>query len=473
MKISIIQLNPVLGDFKRNAAEIIRVAQAAHARGAAAVLLPGMALSGAPLEGLGAREDFQRAQAAAIRRVGRQLPRGLLVVSTMLVDAEEALLEWGALPEGVGVDALLLPAARRFAVGGYARRIAEIKQTARQLKKPVLQANLVGGQDACVFDGGALGAQPDGRVFAGARFVEGVVDVEISAAGKIRSAAKPPKPWRRHEEIWAALTLGVRDYVEKNHLPGVLVALSGGMDSALVATIAVDALGAKRVLGVTLPSRYSAAATHRDALQLAKNLRVECLDIPIEPAVEVFTQMLAAPKACAKSFPVAAGNLAAENLQARIRGVLAMALANRHGLLMLETGNKSESLTGYCTLYGDTCGGFAPLADLYKTDVFALARWRNKAKPVIPPSIIRRAPSAELREGQLDSDSLPPYPELDAALAVLLAGDATPAGVAPETRRRVMQLMMGSEFKRRQTAPGILLEAGEVHRLPVTHAFRG
>ena len=282
------------------------------------------------------------------------------------------------------------------------------------------------------------------------------------------------------EEVYEALRLGLKDYVDKNGFPGVLVALSGGIDSALVATIAVDALGKERVFGATMPSVVTSNETYSDALELARRLGIPCLRIPIEPAVETLEGLLG--PACAgvdwaKPLP---GTLMEENLQARIRGVLAMALSNRYGYMLVSTGNKSEMATGYATLYGDMCGGFALIKDVPKTLVFELARWRNRRGEAIPPSTIARPPTAELKPGQLDSDSLPPYEVLDPILERYVeqqAGlkDILADGFDEATVRKVARLVDRSEYKRRQGAPGVKITPkafGRDRRMPITNGFR-
>jgi NAD+ synthase (glutamine-hydrolysing) len=277
-------------------------------------------------------------------------------------------------------------------------------------------------------------------------------------------------------EVYAALKLGLRDYVEKNRFREVVIALSGGIDSALVAALAVDALGAARVHGVTMPSRFSTADTFNDALLLAQQLGIECRQLPLERLHQTYLEELA------PLWPGRAPDVTEENLQARIRGNIVMALSNKFGWLVLTTGNKSELATGYCTLYGDMAGGFAVIKDVPKTLVFALARWRNgqSAPPVIPPSIIARPPTAELRENQKDSDTLPPYDVLDPILERYVERDwaaeqIIAAGFAPALVRRVIQLVDQNEYKRRQGAPGVKITPkafSRDRRMPITNQYR-
>jgi NAD+ synthase (glutamine-hydrolysing) len=277
-------------------------------------------------------------------------------------------------------------------------------------------------------------------------------------------------------EVYAALALGVRDYVEKNGFPHVVIGLSGGIDSTLCLLIAVDALGADRVTCVTMPSRYSSTGTRDDAKVLAENLGVELLELPIGPAMEVYDRLLAEP------FAGREPDITEENLQARIRGNLLMALSNKFGWLVLTTGNKSENSVGYSTLYGDSAGGFAVIKDVPKTLVYRLVDFRNArdgAHPV-PRSIIERPPSAELRDDQRDADSLPDYDTLDAILEAYIEEDADQeqlerAGLPADAIERVIELVDRAEYKRRQAPPGIKITPrafGRDRRMPITNAYR-
>lgn len=298
------------------------------------------------------------------------------------------------------------------------------------------------------------------------------------------AGAKISKPWKPTvvpplddpAEVYAALQLGLRDYVDKNGFGGTIVALSGGIDSAVVATLAVDALGADRVAGITLPSRFSSAETRADAAALAGNLGIRFFDVPIQ---ELFDAYLARLTMLWPGKPL---DVTEENLQARIRGNIVMALSNKFGWLVLATGNKSELATGYCTLYGDMVGGFAVLKDVPKTLVFELARWRNRQGPreVIPRSTIERPPTAELRENQRDTDTLPPYDLLDSILERYVeqdqgAEDIIGAGFDPDMVRRVIRMVDRNEYKRRQGPPGIKITPrafGRDRRMPITNLYR-
>jgi NAD+ synthase (glutamine-hydrolysing) len=308
---------------------------------------------------------------------------------------------------------------------------------------------------------------------------------EVRRLGELPRAGTPEGPvggdvaplLERCAEVYAALVLGTRDYVEKNGFEHVVIGLSGGIDSALTALVAADALGVERVTGVTMPSRYSTEGTRSDAKVLADNLGMELLEIPIAPAMEAYEQMLA------PYFEGREPDITEENLQARIRGNLLMALSNKFGWLVLTTGNKSENSVGYSTLYGDSAGGFAVIKDVPKTLVYELVAFRNARDPKspVPQSLIDRPPTAELREDQKDADSLPDYPTLDAILEAYIEEDAgrqrlLQAGMPEEAVDRVLALVDRAEYKRRQAPPGIKITPrafGRDRRMPITNRFRG
>jgi NAD+ synthase (glutamine-hydrolysing) len=345
--------------------------------------------------------------------------------------------------------------------------------------------NLVGGQDELVFDGQSLVTDPSGNLVArAAQFEEELLLCEIPAdvdgpkspPSVDKSAHRPriAEPLSDLDEVYEALVLGLRDYVGKNGFGHVGVALSGGIDSALVALLAADAVGPERLSCVVMPSPHSSSATQGDARTIAANLGCELIEIPIEPMMEGYARALDAP---------AESDLAAENIQARIRGNLMMALSNRHGWLVLTTGNKSEMSVGYATLYGDMAGGFAVIKDVPKGLVYDLTRRRNEraGTELVPSSVIDRAPSAELRPDQLDSDSLPPYDLLDRILEAYVERDQgreemIAAGMPAATVDDVIRLVDRSEYKRRQAAPGIRITPrafGKDRRLPITNRFGG
>ncbi len=275
--------------------------------------------------------------------------------------------------------------------------------------------------------------------------------------------------------MWSALRVGTRDYVRKNRFSDVVIGLSGGIDSSVVAAVAVDALGAEHVTGVLMPSRYSSDHSVTDAEELAANLGIRTMTIPIEAAHAAFLELLA------EAFGGTEPGLAGENLQARIRGTLLMTLSNKFNWLVLTTGNKSEMATGYATLYGDMAGGFAVIKDVEKTLVFRLARWRNRDGIVIPENVLEKPPSAELAPGQVDADSLPPYDVLDPILEGYVEGDRSVTeleadGFDPATVRRVARLVDLSEYKRRQAPPGVRVSPkafGKDRRLPITNGWTG
>jgi NAD+ synthase (glutamine-hydrolysing) len=440
-----------------------------------------------------------------------------------------------------GAEVLLNLSSSPFHVGKQAARERMLATRAADSGAIVAYVNIVGGQDELVFDGSSVVFDGQGELLARARaFAEDLllVDLDVDEVFRTRlhdprrrkyypehhqdvgERAAPPivistaptrpesregraqrhhvvsalettpprlghsgriePPLGREEEAYRALVLGTRDYVRKNGVAGVVIALSGGIDSALTAVIAVDALGAEHVTGVSMPSRYSSAGSHEDACALADNLGIRFLTLSIEGIFAAALGTLAEPLAEA---PASSRELAQENLQARIRGNLLMALTNASGSIVLTTGNKSEMAVGYATLYGDMAGGFAVLKDVFKTFVYDLARWRNvqSASPLIPESTLTKPPSAELRPDQKDTDSLPPYAVLDPILRAYVEEDWTyeeivRRGFDPATVRRVMRLVDHSEYKRRQAPPGIKITErafGRDRRLPITNAYHG
>ena len=392
----------------------------------------------------------------------------------------ECLLETGA-------EILVVPNG-----SPYWRGKAEVRQQvalARVVETglPMVYVNQCGGQDELVFDGGSFGLHADRTLaFQMPQFDEGVVAVTWKK--------EPALGWRcidgqfatlpgLEEANWRACVLGLRDYVNKNGFPGVVLGLSGGIDSAVVAVMAVDALGASRVHCVMLPYRYTSGESLKDAAEIAETLLVRYDVVPIADPVEGFLSALG---------PVFAGrapDIAEENIQSRTRGTLLMAISNKFGPMVLTTGNKSEMSVGYATLYGDMNGGFNPIKDLYKSEVYALARWRNENRPagvlgpkgrVIPENAITRAPSAELREDQTDQDSLPPYDVLDDILECLVEdemriADVVARGHDRETVKKVERLLYIAEYKRRQAAPGVKITRknfGRDRRYPIVNRFR-
>ena len=376
-----------------------------------------------------------------------------------------------------GAQLLINLNASPYHAGKGGQRLTVLRRRVREGHIPMVYVNLLGGQDELVFDGGSMVVGVDGALIQQAPFFEAglyPVDFQISAGVVIPVPGPIAEEPGLEEGIYRALVLGVRDYVEKNGFAGVVLGLSGGIDSALTLAIAVDALGAKRVEAVLLPSRYTADMSNTDAELEAQALGVNYHVMPIEPAFQAFLDILQ---------PVLAGRTpdsTEENLQARCRGVLLMAISNKTGTLVLTTGNKSETAVGYSTLYGDMAGGFAPIKDVLKTTVYRLAVWRNQQTPVIPQRVFDRPPSAELRPDQTDQDSLPPYEVLDAILRGYVEEDRSveeliEAGFDRTTVERVARLVIVNEYKRRQAAPGVRITPrafGRDRRYPITSGFR-
>ena len=394
--------------------------------------------------------------------------------------------------DGLGVGAVLNLSASPYHRGKHDLRREIFHKLAARVGAPVALCNLVGGQDELVFDGGSFVIGVDGVVTACARMFEEdllVADlclrpaaqhpadaVEIPLRAHAPLAPRVEAPLDAGAEVYAALVTGLRDYVGKNRFKHVVVGLSGGIDSALVAAVAVDALGADRVTGVTMPSKYSSGETRSDAELVARNLGIEFREIPIRGLYDAYVAELS------PQWPGRAPDVTEENLQARIRGNILMALSNKFGWLVLTTGNKSETAVGYCTLYGDMAGGFAVIKDVPKTLVFDLCRWRNRSagREIIPQTTIDRPPTAELRENQKDSDSLPEYPLLDAILERCVELDQgldeiAAAGFDRAVAARVLRLVDLAEYKRRQAAPGVKITPkafGRDRRIPITHRYQ-
>jgi NAD+ synthase (glutamine-hydrolysing) len=372
-----------------------------------------------------------------------------------------------------GAQVLCVLNASPFHLGKVQEREDQMAGLAAKLAMPVLYAHLVGGQDEVIFDGASFAVDAQGRVAARApMFEEALTIVSVGVDGLEGEVLPLPS---LEAQAWSALVTGVRDYIGKNGFPGALIGLSGGIDSALVLAIAVDALGADRVRTVMMPSPYTADISWIDARDMAQRLGVRYDEISIVPEFDAFRASLA------DEFKGLREDATEENIQARIRGTLLMALSNKFGSIVLTTGNKSEMATGYCTLYGDMAGGFAVIKDVAKTWVYQLAQWRNaQGIEVIPQRIITRAPSAELRPDQKDQDSLPPYEVLDAILQRYMEEDQSideiiAAGYAPADVDRVTRLIKFNEYKRRQAPIGIRITHrafGRDWRYPITSKFR-
>jgi len=400
-----------------------------------------------------------------------------------LLICEDAWFETPArLTRQAGAQLLAVINASPFHVGKGNEREQMMMARVRDCGLPLVYAHLVGGQDEVVFEGHSFALNADGSLAGRApSFIENSLLVQVHQAQEAITLEADVAPDRLPDaDLWDALVLGVRDYIGKNGFPSVLLGLSGGIDSALVLAIAVDALGKDRVRALMMPSPYTADISWIDARDMAARLGVRYDELSIVPEFEAFKATLS------QDFKGLAEDTTEENIQARIRGTLLMALSNKFGSIVLTTGNKSEMATGYCTLYGDMAGGFAVIKDLAKTTVFRLARWRNSNDPYrtgeqpIPERIITRPPSAELRPDQKDQDSLPPYEVLDAILERYMENDESiediiAAGFAPADVERVTRLIKINEYKRRQSPVGIRVthrSFGKDWRYPITNRFR-
>ena len=378
-----------------------------------------------------------------------------------------------------GARLLLNLNASPYHIDKMDQRKSILKQRVSETGLNIVYVNLTGGQDELVFDGGSMAISSDGNIeFEAPQFREDLYLLEFSLddnRGSFWLTTENTTGRARTEElIYTALVCGVRDYVKKNGFNGALIGLSGGIDSALTLAIAVDALGKDNVEAVIMPSRYTAAISTEDAEEMARGLGLRFHVISIEEPFSSFVQILK------PAFADKPADITEENIQARCRGVILMAISNKSGKLVLTTGNKSEMAVGYATLYGDMAGSFAPLKDLYKTQVYKLCNWRNLQSPAIPQRIIDRPPTAELREGQLDQDSLPPYELLDPILEKYIEQDYSPAeiielGSDEEVVKKVVLMVDRNEYKRRQSAPGIRITQrafGRDRRYPITSGYR-
>jgi NAD+ synthase (glutamine-hydrolysing) len=373
-----------------------------------------------------------------------------------------------------GAEIILNISASPWNVDKEKTRLEMLRRVARDEKIPVAQVNLVGANDELIFDGHSVALDSRGEIIAlGKGFAEEIFVAEMDESGKRKTKNENDFP-PREAQIFSALSLGIRDYVHKCGFKSVILGLSGGIDSALVAVLAADALGAENVLGVAMPARYSSAGSLIDAEMLAKNLGIRYEVLPIEPAFQAVEKQLA------KVFAGTKPNEAEENLQSRLRGVTLMALSNKFGALVLTTGNKSEMAVGYCTLYGDMNGALAPIADVLKTDIYKISRWVNREREIIPAASILKPPSAELRPNQKDQDSLPPYETLDAILDLYVVKnlgkeEIIARGFDAAIVSDVINKINFSEYKRRQSAPGLKISPrafGMGRRIPIAQKFR-
>ncbi len=530
MKIAVAQINTTVGDFAGNAESIRRAVDNARASGVKLVVAPEMALSGYPAEDLWLRDDFcdqctaelvklasycldvavvvgyphregrTRYNAAAVLRGGRiehvyfkqRLPNYRVFDEKRYFEAGDrpcvfevegrriglAICEdlWfpepAAKSKAAGAELLVTINASPFHRTQMADRYQKMGARVKETKLPVLYVHGVGGQDELVFDGASFALDAEGMLGYQAETFREAFDIVEFEALVVRGPIA--KPLTEEELIYRALTTGLRDYVEKNRFPGVLLGLSGGVDSALVLALCVDALGADRVHAVMMPSDYTAAMSVEDAREMAKIHSVQYTEIAIRPVFDAFRAQLA------PSFAGRPEDTTEENLQSRVRGALLMALSNKGGAIVVTTGNKSEMATGYCTLYGDMAGGFALLKDIVKTQVYRIANWRNSQGRVIPQRVLDRPPSAELAPGQTDQDSLPPYEVLDAVVERYMERDMSPEQIAGMgydigAVRQVVRLIQRNEYKRRQAPPGVRITPrsfGKDWRYPITSGFR-
>jgi NAD+ synthase len=545
LSIALAQLNPSVGDITGNLVRVRRARDDAAARGADLVVFSELVLVGYPPEDLVLRPALVDAARRALDELAGESAAGgpaLLVTlpwrqdgrlhnAAAFVDGgrvelrfkhelpnygvfdEKRVFAPGPIPQPIafrgttigipicediwyapvvealahaGAELLLVPNGSPFEVEKFEQRLDLSRARVAESGVPLAYVNQVGGQDELVFDGGSFVMHADGTLACVMPFwQEGLAvtrwekrDGALRCGGTATWTAEP-----RLSTIYNAMMLGLRDYVEKNRFPGVVLGLSGGIDSALTAAVAVDALGASRVRGVRLPSRFTSEASMVDAGETARALGMRLDTVPIQASVDAIEDALR---------PVFAGlprDVSEENIQARVRGVLLMALSNKFRDLLVTTGNKSEMSVGYATLYGDMCGGYSVLKDVYKTEVYALSRWRNEQAPpgacgpprdVIPASSITKAPTAELRPNQTDQDSLPPYEVLDAILQRLVeeersVAEIVAAGFPADVVRRVQHLLFAAEYKRRQAPPGVKITRrnfGRDRRYPLTNAFR-
>ena len=545
LKITLAQMNQTVGDLAANAAAMLAVRE--RARGADLVVFPELQLIGYPPEDLILKPALVERAAAELEKLAATTADGgpaMLVGSVFVRDGalhngvalldggkiaavrfkhelpnygtfdEMRLFQPGDLPEPIvfkgvmigvpicediwqpdvcrhladfGAELLIVPNGSPYEIDKDALRIDGVaKLRAVDTRLPLAYLNRVGGQDELVFDGASFVINGDGALAVQMKdWEEQVLDTRWTRTatgwrcdrGEIAQLADHP------EDIYCAMVMALRDYVDRNRFPGVVLGLSGGIDSAICAAIAADALGPERVWCVMLPSAYTSQESLDDATECARLIGCRYDTVPIAPAVDAFTEMLR------PLFTGKAPDLTEENLQSRIRGVTLMGLSNKFGPMLLTTGNKSEMSVGYATIYGDMAGGYNPLKDAYKMTVFAISRWRNAHKPkiglgpdgpVIPENIITKPPSAELRPDQKDSDSLPPYEVLDAILLVLVEHEKSVAqlvgeGFDHDTVVRIERLLHLAEYKRRQAPPGVKLGSrnfGRDRRYPITHSFR-
>jgi len=544
LTIAIAQVNPVVGDVYGNLQMVRRARDEAARLGADLVVFPELVLVGYPPEDLVLRPALVDAASKALRSLEEESASGpgllvtlpwreggcLLNAVALVADGrrelrfkyelpnygvfdEKRVFSPGSLPQPVtfrdmrlgvpicedvwfptvashlarlGAGLLLVPNGSPYEVGKLHQRLALALERASETGLPLVYVNQVGGQDELVFDGGSFVVNGDGTLARQLPLWRETIVLTRWTRNDGVLRCEGSEEWNeppRSSAVYSAMMLGLRDYVRKNRFPGVVLGMSGGIDSALTAAVAVDALGPERVRGVRLPSQFTSRESQDDARESARLLGMR-LD-----TVAIGSTVAAAESTLADVFAGRPRDVTEENLQARARGLLLMAISNKFGEMLVTTGNKSEMSVGYATLYGDMCGGYSVLKDIYKTEVYALARWRNENLPegargpagrVIPESSITKAPTAELRPNQTDQDSLPPYDELDAILNGLVEEELSVAeivarGFVRETVVRVQHLLYLAEYKRRQAPPGVKITRrsfGRDRRYPITNGFR-
>jgi NAD+ synthase (glutamine-hydrolysing) len=545
LRVALAQFNASVGDIEGNVKAMMRFYSWAVEAGADVVVFPEMSVCGYPPEDLLFESQFLNDNRAAIERLAKNCPKKTIIAGfaeinekgcfnalAVLADGrvkhiyrkrvlpnygvfderryfrpgtEPVVIDLGPVTAAITIcediwqlgwldklfeetrrkDVIINISASPFHSGKIKQRMEVLSRCAKHFECAVAYCNLIGGQDELVFDGRSMFVDSTGKVVSQAKaFVEDllVADIGRVSSKKVRvktvlpsSKTVTPKSEDEASEVYEALVLGTKDYVLKNGFKKVVVGLSGGVDSSLTAAIAVAALGAENVVGVTMPSKFNSVATISDAAKVARNLGIEFHTVPIGGVLEKFNETLNTIKGWRGD------GVAYENLQARIRGTILMALSNQFSYLVLTTGNKSEIAVGYSTLYGDTAGGFSVIKDVPKTMVYKLAKYVNRIhyKQIIPASVMKRAPTAELREGQKDTDSLPEYDLLDKILKGFIeeskpTQDLVAAGLPEDVVNKVVRMIDSNEYKRRQSPPGVKITPrafGKDRRMPITNLY--